>query len=108
MKKLMLIFALVAFLVGCSKKEEQLSVEMQTEQVEQTERNEQISLPSNEIFVDRVKILPNLHGNPQNSAHRIYLNDEVEFSSLPATPDFEKTLVVGSDLCVLYENVPKK
>lgn len=114
MKKSILIFALVAFLVGCSKKEEQISVEMQTEQVEQTEQNERISSTSNEIFVDRdldkidrVKILPNLHGNPQNSAHSIYLNDEVEFSSLPATPDFEKTLVIGSDLCVLYENVPK-
>nr|QGT51432.1 lipoprotein [uncultured Spirochaetaceae bacterium] len=107
MKKLILIFALVAFLVGCSKKEEQLSVEKQTEQNEQTERNERISLPSNEIFVDRVKILPNLHGNPQNSAHSVYLNDEVEFSNLPAAPEAEKLLVVGSDLCVLYENVPK-
>lgn len=127
MKKSILVFALVAFIVGCSKKEKEISIENQTEQVDaQPEQNEQveqiaqieeierISLPSDDTFFDEnvgkfnaSKYLPQFRKNAQNSAHSVYLNDELEFANLPAVPEAKKLLVVGNDLCVLYESVPK-
>lgn len=122
MKKSILIFAAIAFIFGCSKKEE-LSPDNQieqTEQVEQTAQGEQTSLPKNKIFIDEKKFinkdidkidlsgyLSQFRKDAQNSAHSVYLNDEVEFSNLPTPPDFEKTLVAGNDLCVLFNKIPK-
>ncbi|MBD5438763.1 MAG: hypothetical protein HDR37_09420 [Treponema sp.] len=57
MKKSILIFAAIAFIFGCSKKEElspdnQIEQTEQIEQVEQTAQGEQTSLPSNKILID--------------------------------------------------------
>lgn len=90
---------LLALVVGCSK-EEELTIDNQTdqlEQVEQTVQGEQTSLPQ---FRKNAQ-------NAQNAAHSVYLNDEVDFLSLPPTPNFEKMLLVGNDLCVLFNAVPK-
>lgn len=129
MKKSILIFAALALIVGCSKKEEpsndaQTEKIEQAEQVEQTAQNEPTSLPnnkiSNKIFIvenkfinkniDKIDLsgyLSQFRKDVKNSAHSVYLNDEVEFSNFPATPDFEKMLVVGNDLCVLLNRIPK-
>ena len=125
MKKSILVFAAIAFIFGCSKKEElspdnQIEQTEQIEQVEQTAQDEQYSFPRNKIFIDEKKFinkdidkidlsgyLSQFRKDAQNSAHSVYLNDEVEFSDLPATPDFEKTLVAGNDLCVLFNKIPK-
>lgn len=121
MKKSILIFATLAFIFGCSKKEEP-SIDAQTEQIEQVEtaQSEQDSAPSDKISIDEKNFinkdiekidlsgyLSQFRKDAQNSAHSVYLNDEVKFSNLPPTPDFEKTLVVGNDLCVLLNKVPK-
>ena len=125
MKKSILIFAAIAFIFGCSKKEElspdnQIEQTEQIEQVEQTAQDEQTSFPRNKIFIDEKKFinkdidkidlsgyLSQFRKDAQNSAHSVYLNDEVEFSNLPTPPDFEKTLVAGNDLCVLFNKVPQ-
>ena len=125
MKKSILIFAAIAFIFGCSKKEElspdnQIEQTEQAEQVEQTAQDEQYSFPRNKIFIDEKKFinkdidkidlsgyLSRFRKDAQNSAHSVYLNDEVEFSNLPTPPDFEKTLVAGNDLCVLFNKVPQ-
>ena len=125
MKKSILLFAAIAFIFGCSKKEElspdnQIEQTEQIEQVEQTAQDEQYSFPRNKIFIDEKKFinkdidkidlsgyLSQFRKDAQNSAHSVYLNDEVEFSNLPTPPDFEKTLVAGNDLCVLFNKVPK-
>ena len=125
MKKSILIFAAIAFIFGCSKKEElspdnQIEQTEQIEQVEQTAQIEQLSFPRNKISIDEKKFinkdidkidlsgyLSQFRKDAQNSAHSVYLNDEVEFSNLPTPPDFEKTLVAGNDLCVLFNKIPK-
>ncbi len=125
MKKSILVFAAIAFIFGCSKKEElspenQIEQTEQIEQVEQTAQDEQFSFPRNKIFIDEKKFinkdidkidlsgyLSQFRKDAQNSAHSVYLNDEVEFSNLPTPPDFEKTLVAGNDLCVLFNKVPQ-
>ncbi len=127
MKKSILIFAAVALIFGCSKKEE-LPVEEKIEQTEQTVQAEQMAqdvptyFSSDKIFIIEQNFVDESIGkidlsgylsqfrknkSAKNSAHSVYLNDEVNFSNLPATPDFEKMLVVGNDSCVLYKNVPE-
>lgn len=128
MKKSILIFAALALIVGCSKKEEpsndaqteKIEQAEQTEQVEQTAQGEQDSSPSDKISIDEEDFinkdidkidlsgyLSQFRKDVKNSAHSVYLNDEMEFSNLPVTPNFEKTLVAGNDLCVLFNKVPK-
>lgn len=62
MKKSILIFAAIAFIFGCSKKEElspnnQIEQTEQIEQVEQTAQIEQLSFPRNKISIDEKKFI---------------------------------------------------